>query len=54
MDGRPFFVVSQAVDPGMLQVLEHEIVPRLEKDVPNQPTAEELDADPLLHRLGIA
>jgi hypothetical protein len=29
MDVKPFFVVSQAVDPGMLQVLEHEIVPRL-------------------------
>src|SRR5215831_7705113 len=53
MDGKPFFVVSQAVDPGMLQVLEHEIVPRLEKDVPNQPRAEELDADPLLHRFTV-
>jgi hypothetical protein len=53
MDGKPFFVVSQAVDPGMLQVLEHEIVPRLEKDVPNQPSAEELDADPLLHRFTV-
>jgi hypothetical protein len=50
MDGKPFFVVSQAVDPGMLQVLEHEIVPRLEQDVPNQPSADALDADPLLHR----
>jgi hypothetical protein len=53
MDGKPFFVVSQAVDPGMLQVLEHEIVPRLEKDVPNQPTPEELDADRLLHRFTV-
>src|SRR6201993_5345739 len=53
MDGKPFFVVSQAVDPGMLQVLEHEIVPRLEKDVPCQPTPEELDADPLLHRFTV-
>jgi hypothetical protein len=53
MDGKPFFVVSQAVDPGMLQVLEHEIVPRLEKDVPNQPSADELDADPLLNRFTV-
>jgi hypothetical protein len=30
MDGKPFFVVSQAVDPGLLQVLECDIVPRLE------------------------
>jgi hypothetical protein len=27
MDGKPFFVVSQAVDPGLLQVLECDIVP---------------------------
>lgn len=51
MNGKPFFVVSQAVDPGLLQVLERDIVPRLEQDIPNQPTTEQLDADPLLHRL---
>jgi hypothetical protein len=34
MDGKPFFVVSQAVDPGLLQVLERDIVPRLEADIP--------------------
>ena len=51
--GKPFFVVTQAVDPGLLQTLEHEIVPRLERDVPNQPNAEELEADPLLHRFTI-
>jgi prepilin-type processing-associated H-X9-DG protein len=50
MDGRPFFVVSEPVDPGLLEVLERDIVPRLEQDVPNQPGAEQLDADPLLHR----
>jgi hypothetical protein len=50
MDGRPFFVVSQAVDPGLLQVLERDIVPRLEADIPNPPG---LDADPLLHRFTV-
>lgn len=35
MDGQPFFVLNQAVDPGMLKVLEHEIVPRLEQEIPN-------------------
>jgi len=50
MDGQPFFLLNQAVDPGMLQVLEHEIVPRLEKDIPNQPTAEQLAADARGHR----
>jgi hypothetical protein len=49
-DGKPFFVVSQAVDPGMLQTLERDIVPRLEQDVPNQPGADKLEADRLLHR----
>src|SRR5271165_647975 len=29
MDGRPFFVVSCAVDPGLLSVLREQIVPRL-------------------------
>jgi hypothetical protein len=43
-------MVSQAVDPGLLQVLEHDIIPRLEHDVPNQPSVEQLAADPLLHR----
>jgi prepilin-type processing-associated H-X9-DG protein len=50
LDGQPFFVLNQAVDPGMLQVLEHEIVPRLEKEIPNQPTAEQLQADAKGHR----
>ena len=50
MDGQPFFLLNQAVDPGMLQVLEHEIVPRLEQEVPNQPTREQLAADAKLHR----
>jgi prepilin-type processing-associated H-X9-DG protein len=53
MDGKPFFVVSQAVDPGMLQILEHDIIPRLKKDVPNQPGADLLQADPLLHRFTV-
>lgn len=50
MDGQPFFVVSQAVDPGLLKVLDEAIVPRLEKDVPGQPSEEALAADPLRHR----
>lgn len=46
MDGQPFFVVSQAADPGLLKVLEEQIVPRLLQEVPRQPTAAELAADP--------
>jgi len=37
MDGQPFFMVNKAVDPGLLTVLEDEIVPRLEQEVPRQP-----------------
>ena len=36
MDGQPFFVINKAVDSGLLQVLEHEIVPKLEKRAPLQ------------------
>jgi prepilin-type processing-associated H-X9-DG protein len=50
MDGQPFFLLNQAVDPGILQVLEQEIVPRLEREIPNQPTPEELTADARRHR----
>ena len=53
MDGRPFFVISCAVDPGLLSVLREDIVPRLEADVPNQPTQEQLDAERLLSRFTI-
>jgi len=50
MDGQPFFVLNQAVDPGLIQVIEGEILPRLDPGVPGQPTAEALEADRLLHR----
>lgn len=48
-DGRTVFRGGQPVDPGLLGVLERDIVPRLEQDVPSQSSAEQLDADPLLH-----
>ena len=50
MDGQPFFVVHRPVDPGLIQVLEEEIIPRLEKEVPNQPTAQQLEVDPKLDK----
>ncbi len=51
--GQPFFVVNKVVDPGLLNVLETDIIPRLLVDVPGQPTAEELAADPNRSRFGI-
>lgn len=49
-DGLPFFKVNCAADPGMIHVIENEIVPRLEKQVPGQPSARELRANPYLSR----
>jgi hypothetical protein len=49
MDGQPFFAINKVVDPGLVKVMEEDIVPRLMSDVPNQPSLEQLDADPLLH-----
>jgi hypothetical protein len=50
MDGQPFFVVNQVVDPGLIQVIEQEIVPRLAQRLPVAANAERLAADPLQHR----
>jgi transposase-like protein len=48
--GRPFFVISKAVSEGLADSLVKDIVPDLLASVPRQPTADELDHDPLLHR----
>lgn len=45
MDGQPFFVVTQAADPGLVKVLEEQMVPRLLQEVP-QPGAAELAGAP--------
>jgi transposase len=43
--GQPFFAVERTIDHGLLEVLKSDIVPRLLKDVPGQPTEAELEAD---------
>jgi hypothetical protein len=48
--GQPFFYVEKPVDPGMLKTLENDIVPRLLEEVPGQPSEEQLEGNPLLHR----
>ena len=53
MEGQPLFVVTQAVDPGMLTVLRESILPRLKEEIPGQPSAAELEADPYLNRFTI-
>ena len=49
-NGLPFFRVNCAVDPGMIHILEHEIIPELERSIPNQPTENELKENPYLSR----
>src|SRR3989304_4681229 len=51
--GQPFFSVERPIDQGLLEALESDVVPRLLKEVPGQPTAEELQADPCLSRFVI-
>jgi prepilin-type processing-associated H-X9-DG protein len=51
--GRPFFVVSKAVTDGLADSLVKDIVPELLASVPGQPSADELDKDPLRHRFVI-
>ena len=50
MDGQPFFVINKEIDPGLLQVLEAEIVPRLEAEVPAQLPRLERQQSPYMHR----
>ncbi len=48
--GLPFFVVEKPADPGLLEVLRSDIVPRLLRDVANQPSEQELHKNPNLCR----
>lgn len=50
LDGQPFFFINKEVDPGLIEVLENEIVPRIEKESPTLVSKEDLKADPLLHK----
>jgi len=48
--GQPFFSIEKVIDPGMIDVLRQDIIPRLIRDIPNQPSLKELEKDPYLHR----
>ena len=48
--GQPFFVVNKAVNSSMIEVIKQDIIPRLDRDIPNQPSSEELEAESKLHR----
>jgi hypothetical protein len=46
-------LVTYPADPGLLNVLEHNIVPRLRAEAPGQPTEQQLEANSLLSRFSI-
>ena len=48
--GRPFFVIEKQIDPGLLATLRNDIVPRLLKEVPYQPSEQQLNEEPCLCR----
>jgi hypothetical protein len=48
--GHPFFVVHKTINDGLVKTLLKDIIPRLNEEVPNQPTQAELDANEKLHR----
>ncbi len=50
LDSQPFFVVTKAIDPGLIKVLKDDIVPRLLKDAPQLVSKQALKDNPLLHR----
>lgn len=51
--GQPFFVISEAINSGIIEQIKTSILPRLEKEVPDQPTAGELLQNPKLHKFMI-
>jgi len=51
--GQPFFVINEVINSGMTAQIKTSILPRLEKEVPNQPSEEQLLQNPRLHRFMI-
>lgn len=48
--GQPFFVINEVIAGGLIEKIKEEIIPRLDKDVPGQPSQEALEQNPLLSR----
>lgn len=53
MDGQPFFVLTQPLNERLVETLKDQILPRLRTEVPDQPTPEQLAANPRWHRFVI-
>jgi len=50
MDGQPFMVVNKAVDPGMIKVIENDILPELAARVPAQTERTAASIKPFPHK----
>jgi hypothetical protein len=50
LDGQPFMVVNKAVDPGMIKVIENDILPALEARVPAQAERTAAFTKPFSHK----
>ena len=50
MDGQPFMVVNKAVDPGMIKVIENDILPELAAKVPAQVERTAASTKPYPHK----
>jgi len=48
--GQPYFVVHKTINEGIIKTMLNDIIPELDKSVPNQPTQQQLDENSLLHR----
>jgi len=48
--GQPFFVINKAISNGLIHAIKEDLLETFNNDVPNQPTKDELDKDPLLSR----
>ena len=48
--GHPFFVIPKTINEGLVKTLLDDIIPRLNREVPNQPTEAELTENKKLHR----
>ena len=51
--GQPYFVVSSAHNKGLLSILKRDIIPKLLREVPNQPVESELTKSPQLSRFSV-
>lgn len=48
--GQPFFVINKVINGSMIETINEDIIPKIDGQIPNQPTANQLLEDSSLHR----